>query len=70
MSRAPIISGTKKLPNPENTGVANRNIIVTPCIENSWLNASGPSTSRSGPASWVRISSDSIPPAAKKAMPV
>ncbi len=37
MSLAPIMSGTKKLPNPESTGVANRNIIVTPCIEKSWL---------------------------------
>ena len=37
MSRAPTISGTKKLPNPESTGMAKRNIIVTPCIEKSWL---------------------------------
>jgi len=32
MSRAPIISGTRKFPNPARTGVLKRKIIVVPCI--------------------------------------
>ena len=37
MSRAPIISGSRKLPNPNISGVAKKKIIVVPCSVNSWL---------------------------------
>jgi hypothetical protein len=36
MSRAPIISGTRKLPSPAKTGTTTRKIIVVPWIVNSW----------------------------------
>ena len=31
------IKGTKKLPNPDSTGMAKRNLIVMPCMVKSWL---------------------------------
>jgi hypothetical protein len=37
--------------NPESTGAAYQNIIVTPCMVNSWSYASGESTCRSAAAS-------------------
>jgi len=55
------------LPNaPVVIGMTNRKIIVTPCIVMTWSKASGDSTFPFGPASCVRISRASIPPAAKK----
>ena len=41
MSRAPIISGTRKLPKPDSMGDAYQKIIVVPCIVNSWSYVSG-----------------------------
>ena len=35
ISFAPIIDGTRKLPNPARTGMMNMKIISTPCIVNS-----------------------------------
>ena len=37
MSRAPIISGTRKFASPAHTGTTTRKIIVVPCIVTSWL---------------------------------
>ena len=37
MSRAPIISGTRKFPNPAAIGTMTMKIIVVPCSEKSWL---------------------------------
>ena len=37
MSRAPIISGTRKFPNPAAIGTTTMKIIVVPCSVNSWL---------------------------------
>ena len=37
MSRAPIISGTRKFAKPAHTGTTTRKIIVVPCIVTSWL---------------------------------
>jgi len=36
MSRAPIISGTRKFPRPAKIGTTTRKIIVVPCIVNIW----------------------------------
>src|SRR3954467_5847551 len=46
--RAPTIVGTKYSPIAVMTGTANRNIIVVPCTENSWLYLSGPTIVASG----------------------
>jgi hypothetical protein len=70
MSRAPTINGTKKLPKPDSTGMAKRNIIVMPCIEKIWLYVSGSRSLSSESASWARISSDWIPPSRRKTIPV
>ena len=37
MSRAPIISGTRKLPRPARIGTTTRNTIVVPWTVKSWL---------------------------------
>ena len=37
MSRAPIISGIRKLANPAHTGTTTRNTITVPCIVSSSL---------------------------------
>ena len=37
MSRAPIINGTRKLPNPARIGTMTRKIIVVPWIVTAWL---------------------------------
>ena len=37
MSRAPIISGTRKFARPAQTGTMTRKTIVVPCIVTSWL---------------------------------
>jgi hypothetical protein len=37
MSRAPIISGTRKFPKPAQIGTMTRKIIVVPCIVKSSL---------------------------------
>ncbi len=65
MSRAPISSGTRKLPNPKSIGVANRKIIAVPCMVKSWLYSCGESSRASGRASWVRIASALRPARAK-----
>jgi hypothetical protein len=36
MSRAPIISGTRKFARPAKTGTTTRKTIVVPCIVNIW----------------------------------
>ncbi len=36
-SGAPICSGMITLPNPTNSGVANRNSMIVPCMVNDWL---------------------------------
>ena len=40
--------------------------MVVPCIVNSWLNVSGARKVLSGRASWIRMSSASMPPSRKK----
>ena len=37
MSRAPIISGTRKFPKPPRIGTMTRKIIVVPWIVTAWL---------------------------------
>ena len=37
MSRAPIMSGIRKLAKPAQTGTTTRKTIVVPCIVKSWL---------------------------------
>ena len=39
-SGAPIWRGMKKFANPENSGVANINSMIVPCIVKSWLKVS------------------------------
>ncbi len=65
MSRAPICSGTRKLPNPARIGTTTRKIIVVPCIVTTWLYESFVRNDSSGVASCARISSASTPPSAK-----
>ena len=43
-SGAPIWIGISALANPANSGVANSNSMIVPCIVNSWLYCSGLST--------------------------
>jgi hypothetical protein len=63
MSRAPIISGTRKLAKPARIGMTTRKIIVVPCIVITWLYESCVSTWLPGTASCVRMRSARIPPA-------
>jgi hypothetical protein len=53
------------LKNAADIGITNRKTIVTPCIVKIWLYWSAFSNVPSGPASWARISSASIPPIRK-----
>ena len=65
-SGAPIWIGISALANPANSGVANSNSMIVPCIVNSWLYCSGFSTTcRPGVTSSARISSASSPPKRK-----
>ena len=65
-SGAPIWIGMRALANPANSGVANSNSMIVPCIVNSWLYCSGLSTiCRPGSTSSARISSASSPPTRK-----
>ena len=66
MSRAPIMSGTRKLPNPARIGTTTRNTIVVPCIVMTSLYESPVRTSPFACASCVRISMAITPPARKK----
>src|SRR5207302_5963652 len=66
MSRAPIISGTRKLPNPARIGTMTRKIIVVPCIVRTWLYELFVRNVSFGVASCARIKSAITPPAAKK----
>ena len=53
------------MPIASTAGTANRNIIVVPCIVNSWLYSDGPTSVFSGTASCVRITSARIPASRK-----
>jgi len=66
MSRAPIISGTRKFASPAQNGTMNRKIIVVPWIVKSSLYVLRVMNVSFACASWERISSARIPPAAKK----
>src|SRR6266487_5378312 len=66
-SRAPIISGTRKLPNPARIGTTTRKIIVVPWIVKSASYESRRMKCSFGVASCARISSARIPPATKNA---
>ena len=66
MSRAPIISGTRKLPKPARIGTMTRKIIVVPWIVTTWLYEFFVRKCSFGVASCVRIRSARIPPSAKK----
>ena len=66
MSRAPIISGTRKFPNPARIGTTKRNTIVVPWIVTSSLYVLRTKTCSFGSASCDRISSARTPPHAKK----
>ncbi len=66
MSRAPIISGTRKLPKPARIGTTTRKIIVVPWIVTTWLYEFFVRKLSFGVASWARMSSASTPPSAKK----
>ena len=66
MSRAPIMSGTRKLPNPAAIGTTTMKIIVVPCSVKSWLYVVGSRNVLSARPSWIRISSASTPPTRKK----
>ena len=65
MSRAPIMSGTRKFARPAQNGTMKRKIIVVPWIVNSSLYAFRVTTCSFGVASCARIRSARIPPAAK-----
>jgi hypothetical protein len=64
-SGEPICSGMITLPKPTNSGVANRNSMIVPCIVNSWLYCSLLTTSSPGRASSARMII-AISPAARK----
>ena len=66
MSRAPIMSGTRKFPKPAAIGTTTMKIIVVPCSVKSWLYVVGSRKVLSGAPSWMRISSASTPPTRKK----
>ena len=66
-SGAPICSGMITLPKPTNSGVANRNSMIVPCIVNSWLYCSSETNCRPGTASSARIAR-AIRPATKNQM--
>ncbi len=65
MSRAPIMSGTRKLPKPARIGTTTRKTIAVPCTVKSSLYLSPVMKSWSGLASWSRMSSASSPAMAK-----
>ena len=65
-SRAPIISGTRKFPNPARIGTTTRKTIVTPWMVITSLYDSCVRKLSFGCASCVRISSARMPPAPKK----
>jgi len=69
-SRAPIISGTRRLKKTALSGITTRKIIVVPCIVNRRLYWSAFSTSPLAVVSCSRISSASTPPRRKKAKAV
>ena len=54
-SGAPICSGMIEFANPANSGVANRNSMIVPCIVKSWLYCS--STTICSPARAARRAS-------------
>ncbi len=66
MSRAPIISGTRKLAKPARIGTTTRKIIVVPCIVITSLYESFVRKSFPAWVSCVRRSSAITPPARKK----
>ncbi len=57
--------GSSNTPIASTAGTANRNIIIVPCIVNSWLYKLGETKSFSGTASCVRISSARMPASTK-----
>ena len=61
MSRVPSMSGNRKLPKPKSIGVEKKKIIAVPCTVKSWLYSSGESSVSPGRASWVRMTSASMP---------
>ena len=61
-SLAPIIEGTIQLKNAALNGITTRNIIVVPCIVNTWLYTSGVKKLPSGPDNCILIRRASIPP--------
>src|SRR5258708_7291609 len=68
MSRAPIISGTRKLAKPAQMGTSTRKIMVVPCRLNISLYSVGLSTCMLAAINWLRMSSASTPPTTKKKM--
>ena len=64
-SRAPIISGTRKLPKPARIGTTTRKIIVVPCIVMTSLYEFFVRKLSLGVASWARINTASSPPTTK-----
>ena len=60
------MSGTRYRPSAIITGTAKRNIIVVPCMLNTWLYRSGPSSVFPGRASCIRMNSAFTPPSRKK----
>ena len=70
MSRAPIISGTRKLPKPARIGTMTRKIIDVPWIVSTSLYSPSVRKPSFGVASCVRSRSASTPPTAKKASAV
>ena len=66
MSRAPIISGTRKLPKPAMIGTTTRKIIVVPCIVSTSLYEFFVRSASCGAASCARMSTARMPPSTKK----
>ncbi len=69
-SGAPICSGMIQFANPANSGVANINSMIVPCIVNAWLNCSFDMIWWPGRASSARMRRASSPPTQKNAKAV
>ena len=65
MSRAPRILGSSHMDSPSSMGMANRNIMMLPCIVKIWLYSAVSRNAPSRVASCARISIASTPPMAK-----
>ena len=69
MSRAPIMSGTRKFPKPASMGMPTRNTMVVPCMVNIWLKPCGVRKSFNGLMSCRRIAVASRPATTKNTSP-